>query len=365
MHDRRLLIVVNHAGFFLSHRLPIAIAAKERGWDVHVATPRSKHVPRIEAAGLQWHPLRLTRSGLNPFGELRAVADLVRLYRALRPDVIHHVTTKPVLYGTFAARIARMPAVVNALAGLGHAFSHRLLRYPVRAAYAFALRHPNVRFIFQNDDDRGVFRWIPNDRVTMIRGSGVDAERFVPSQQQHDPLTVVLASRLLFSKGVPEFVEAARRLRGRARFVIVGEPDPDNPGSIPLAQLEAWAADGTVEYWGRREDMAEVLAGADVFCLPTYYREGVPKAVIEAASCGLPVVTTDTPGCRDIVRDGENGILVPPRDVDALVRALDTLLSDPALRRRLGDAGRARVLSDFSLPQVVNATLRIYGELAR
>jgi glycosyltransferase involved in cell wall biosynthesis len=374
----KILIVVNHAGFFLSHRLPIAVAAKARGWDVHIATPRSKHVPRIEAAGLRWHPIRLSRSGLNVFAELRTIFDLFRLYRSLRPDVVHHVTTKPVLYGTFAARLARIPAVVNALAGLGHVFydsgANRLLRGLVLAAYSFALRHPNVRFIFQNDDDRDVFlrrRWVRSEAVTMIRGSGVDAERFAPAlrnrsdDRQQIPPTVILASRLLYTKGVPEFVEAARRLEGRARFVVVGEPDPDNPGSIPLAQLQAWAGEGSVEYWGRREDMHEVLAAADVFCLPTYYREGVPKAVIEAASCGLPVVTTDTPGCRDIVRDGENGLLVPPRDVDALVRALDRLLADPALRRRMGDAGRARVLRDFSLPQVVDATLRIYEELRR
>ena len=154
----KLLIVVNHAGFFLSHRLPVALAAKAGGWDVHIATPLSKHVPRIEAAGLQWHPIRLSRSGLNVFAELRTIFDLFRLYRSLRPDIIHHVTTKPVLYGTFAARVARMPAVVNALAGLGHVFyANRLLRWLVLAAYAIALRHPNIHFIFQNDEDRDVF----------------------------------------------------------------------------------------------------------------------------------------------------------------------------------------------------------------
>lgn len=370
----KVLIVVNHAGFFLSHRLPVALAAKARGWEVHIATPRSKHVPRIEAAGLQWHPIRLSRSGLNAFAELRTIVDLVRLYRAIRPDVIHHVTTKPVLYGTLAARIARMPAVVNALAGLGHVFydsgANRLLRSVVLAGYSLALRHPNVHFIFQNDEDRDVFlqrRWVHRDAVTMIRGSGVDVERFVPAPRIEGVApTVVLASRLLYTKGVPEYVEAARRIRGRgssARFVIVGEPDPDNPGSIPLAQLQAWAEEGSVEYWGRREDMPEVLAAAEVFCLPTYYREGVPKAIIEAAACALPVVTTDTPGCRDIVRDGENGLLVPPRNVDALEQALEKLLADPELRRRMGDAGRLRVMQDFSLSQVVDATLRVYEDL--
>ena len=366
----KILIVVNHAGFFLSHRLPIALAAKERGWDVHIATPRSKHVPRIEEAGLNWHPIRLSRSGLNAFAELRTIVDLYRLYRELRPDVIHHVTTKPVLYGTVAARLSRMPAVVNALAGLGHEFRSGLLRRLVRTAYTVALRHPNVHFIFQNDEDRDSFlqgRKIPADAVTMIRGSGVDVERFVPVRDRSSStLTVILASRLLFTKGVAEFVEAAGRLKRRgidARFVIVGEPDPDNPGSIPLAQLQAWAANGDVEYWGRREDMHRVLADADVFCLPTYYREGVPKAVIEAAACGLPVVTTDTPGCRDVVHDGENGLLVPPRDVDALERALEKLLTDPELRKRMGEAGRERVLRDFSLSRVVNATLKIYEDL--
>jgi glycosyltransferase involved in cell wall biosynthesis len=369
---RRLLFVVNHAGFFLSHRLPIALAARDAGYDVVIATPKSRHVPRIIESGLAWEEIRMRRSSVNLFAELRSLIDLVRLYRRLKPDVVHHVTTKPVLYGTIAARLTRVPAVVNALAGLGHVFyesgTRRLLRRIVLFAYSFALHHRNARFIFQNMEDRELFvsrGWVKAENTILVRGSGVDVERFVPAASRAGgPLTVVLASRLLYTKGVGEFVAAARALRGRARFVLVGEPDPDNPGSIPEAQLREWASDGSIEYWGRRDDMPEVLAATDVVCLPTYYREGVPKVLIEAAACGVPIVTTDTPGCRDIVRDGENGVLIPPRDAGALAAALRALLGDAALRARMGTRGRQRALEEFSLPRVIDATLSLYRELA-
>lgn len=372
---RRILMVVNHAGFFLTHRLPLAVTARERGHEVHIATPRSKHVPVIEANGLAWHPVRLTRSGTNPFAELRAVSDLVSLYRRLRPDLVHHVTTKPVLYGTAAARITGVPAVVNALAGLGHLsladdFFHRLLRGGVRLGFKAILRHRNMRVIFQNEDDRSAFvdRGILSLRETvLVPGSGVDPDLFLPANRPRgNPPVVVLPSRMLYTKGVAEFVSAARILRAdgaTARFVLVGEPDPDNPASIPAWQLSRWASEGVVEWQRRRDDMPAVYAESDIVVLPSY-REGMPKVLIEAAACGLPAVTTDVPGCRDVVQHERSGLLVPVRDQGReLAKAIARLLGDEELCRSMGRRGRELVLERFALPRVIDQTLSLYGEL--
>ena len=371
----RILFVVNHAGFFLSHRLPLALAAQRAGYDVIVVTPKSRHVPQIEAAGLAWAPLRLSRSGTRPWTEAMTLASLYGTYRRLRPDLVHHVTSKPVLYGTPVARVAGVRAVVNAISGMGSNFSHDLsgsgtVRSLLSVGYRTALRHRNMRVIFQNESHQQEFvrrGWVRADQSVLIRGSGVDTDVFAPATAVPEgvPL-VVLVSRMLHSKGIADFVGAAERLRlegVNARFALIGDPDPDNPDSVREDELRAWHDEGAVEYWGRREDVADVLRGAVIACLPTCLPEGVPKSLIEAAACGLPIVTTDIPGCRELVSDGVNGFLVPLRQVESLAAALRTLLNDPALRARMGAAGRARVLEQYSLPRVVDAHLAVYGEL--
>lgn len=366
----RILYVAAEAAFFVTHRLPLALAARERGFDVVVATPSGRLAEVIRQNGLEWHEIVVRRS-TNVVRELRAVPNLYRLYRKVRPDVVHHVAIKAVLYGTFAARLARVPAVVNAVTGLGYAGDERrartLLARALRFAFDQLLKHPRMRVIFQNVEDRDVFiarGWIGAEDAVLIRGSGVDTDVFAPALQPPEgPPLVVLASRLLSSKGVAEFVEAARRLKARgtdARFAVVGEPDPDNPETITAARLDEWRGEGAVEVWGRRADMPAVLRQASLFVLPTYYREGVPKALIEAAAAGLPAVTTDTAGCRDIVVDGETGLLVPPRDVPALTDAIDALLGDRPRRETMGRAARARVLAHFSLQHVIEQTMGVY-----
>ena len=372
---RRILYVVNHAGFFISHRLPLAIAARDAGYEVHIATPRSKHVPQLQAAGFTWHVLPLVRSAVNPLNEIRSFFAIYRLYRRLNPDLVHHVTSKPVLYGSIAARLAGVHAVVNAIPGVGYAFGkggllRRLLRTIIRRAYRVALKQRNGRVIFQNREQLEEFvhdgRVKASDAV-LIAGSGVDVSQFVPVERRdHSPLTVVLASRMLTSKGVKEFVEAARLLRNRgidARFQLVGEPDPDNPESIPIETLRRWDSEGIVSYAGRREDMPVVLADCDVFVLPTYYGEGLPKVLVEAAASGLPIVTTDWPGCRDVVTDRVNGLLVPIRDVQSLAHAIQQLLTDKPSRDAMGKRGRERAVERFALSGVVAETLAVYREL--
>jgi glycosyltransferase involved in cell wall biosynthesis len=373
--ERRLLMVVNHAGFFLSHRLPIALAAREAGFDVHVATPQSKHVPQILQTGLKWHSIALSRAGINLFRELETIAGLYRLYRELRPDIVHHVTSKPVLYGTIAARLGGVPAVVNAISGVGYVFTgttplHRLLRLIVTSVYRLTMRHKNMRVIFQNREHEHEFvrnRWVLAADAVLIPGSGADPDVFRPTPRGESPVVkVILASRMLYAKGIREFVAAARILRDRqtpAKLILVGEPDPANPQSSTRAELEAWDAEGIVEYRGRSEDMPAVMAGADIFCLPTYYGEGVPKVLIEAAASGLPIVTTDWPGCRDVVEDEVSGLLVPVRDPLALADALERLARDRDLRLKMGTSARAKAISGFSLAMVIDSTLEIYEEL--
>lgn len=370
----RLLFVCNQARFFLTHRLCLAEGAARAGYEVHVAVPLgSPGTERLLATGFTVHDVPMARSGINPVEESRAVLALARVYRRVRPDVVHHVTIKPVLYGSIVARAVGVPAVVNAVTGLGFAFADesfraRATRLVAGLLWRTAFGHPRLRAVFQNADDRdelvatGAVR---AEQVVMTKGSGVDLQAFRPGAPAPGAPIVLFAARMLWLKGVGEFVEAARRLRARgvdARFVLVGDTDA-NPTSVPEAQLRAWAEEGAVEWWGRRDDMPVVLAQASVFCLPTYYREGIPKAILEAAACGLAIVTTDTRGCREAVTDGVDGLLVAPRDVDALVDALGRVLGDPALRAQLGAAARARAEREFGDAVVLARTLAAYEAL--
>ena len=369
----KLLFFVSEDWYFCSHRLPIAEAAIRQGYHVVVVTRVKNHGERITRAGCKLVPVRLSRRGKNPFSELRLLFDLVRIYRRECPDIVHQVALKPVIYGSIAARISRVPAVVNALAGMGHLFisKHwrvRLFRPFVEFAYRQLLNHANYRVILQNPDDQDflVKRGIVEQHcITLIRGSGVDTHTYVPTLMPAGAPLVMLVSRMLWDKGVGEFVEAARRLRQAgvlARFALVGDADAENPAAIPDVVLRDWENEGVIERWGRRDDMIRVFGEAHIVCLPSY-REGLPKVLIEAAASGRPIVASDAPGCREIVRDGENGFLVPVRDAIALAAALQKLIGDPDLCSRMGRRGREIVEAEFALDKVVQQTLALYKEL--
>ena len=366
----RLLYLVAEDWYFCSHRLPLAVAARASGFEVTVATRVRKHEQQIRDAGLSLEPIGLDRHSHHPLRELRSLAQIARIYRRVRPDLAHHVAVKPVLYGSIAARIARTPAVVNAIAGQGYVVSSsdlraRLLRPAIQMAYRVLLNHGGSRLIVQNPDDVAALtdgRLVDRERVVMIRGSGVDTAHFSPAPEAEGVCLVVLPARLLRDKGVVEFVEAAGALRARgvqARFALVGEPDPGHPAEITLSEIERWRQEGVVEYWGWRDDMRAVFEQAHLVCLPSY-REGLPKALIEAAACGRAIVTCDVPGCREVVRDEDNGLLVPARSVEPLAHALHRLIEDMALRRRMGARGRERALREFSVHKVIEDTLAVY-----
>jgi len=366
----RLLFVVNNPAFFLSHRLPLALAAQRAGYDVHVATMAGDSVSRIQAHGLTHHIIPMTRSGKNPLQELRTVWSLYRLFRQLRPDVVHLVTIKPVLYGGIAARLAGVPAMVSAISGLGFVFVAKgakasVVRQVVTVLYRLALGHRNSRIVFQNGNDRDVLRdlgAVRNEQVVMIRGSGVDLSDYAAVAEPPPPIVVLMVARLLRDKGVIEFVDAARILRregANVRMLLAGGIDPGNPASVTQADVNEWQRQGIIEALGERRDIAELYAAAHIAVLPSY-REGLPRSLIEAAACGRAVITTDVPGCRDAIEPDETGLLVPSHDAQALAAAISRLANDNGLRQKMGAAGRALAEREFDIEDVCRKHLEIY-----
>jgi len=359
--------------YFCHHYLALARAVREAGFAVTVITGVTEHADLIRGAGLDLIPLAVSRKGMNPLRELESILALKRILRRLRPALLHNIAQKPVLYGTLAARLAGVPAVVNGVAGMGYLFTSgsgraRLLRPLVGRAYRALLAAPNVRVLVQNPDDQRQVRRLTGVVPVLIPGSGVDLTRFVPRSEPPGPPVVVLASRMLWDKGIGEFVAAARLLRQRgslARLVLVGKPDPGNPASVSADQLQDWAREGCIQWWGYRADMPAVMAAAHIACLPSYYREGLPKFLIEAAAAGLPLVTTDATGCREAVEPGKNGLLVPPRDAGALADALERLAGDEDLRRRFGARSRVLAQERFDATRIHGATLAVYDELLK
>lgn len=376
--NRKILFVINIDWFFLSHRLPIALKALEQGYQVHVATGISDKTAELQAHGLIVHPLPVTRSRVGLGEIVGLLIRLWKLFREIQPDVVHLITLKLVVFGGVMARLAGVPVLVSALPGLGFVFIARgiwptIRRKVIGVLFRVALGHAHGMVICQNRDDLEMvsrLARLPAGRLTLIPGSGVALDQFVDTPLPTGRPVVLLAARMLIDKGVREFVTAARAFHVRTngqgtespRFVLVGAPDPGNPASLTRQELETWAREGVVEIWGKRRDMPKVLAAATIVVLPSY-REGLPKVLCEAAACGRPVVTTDVPGCRDAVRSGVTGLLVPARDSGALAEAIGRLLADPTLCARMGRAGRRWAEEVFDVHQVVAGHLDIYERL--
>lgn len=363
----RLLFVVTEDWYFVSHRLALAVEARRAGFDVAVATRFGKHRRTIEDAGLRAIPFDMNRRGLNPLALMREAMVLAGIFRREHPDLVHLVALRPVVVGGLAARMAGIPRIVSAVTGMGFLFTD-VGRMPwVRRALQRTLPWLLSRglTIVQNDDDARQLTafGLSSEHLRLIPGAGVDTGRFAPRETSGGAPVVMMASRLLRDKGIGEFVDAARALRDRGpRFVLVGAIDPENPASISDLELQRWMAEGVVEWWGHSADMAATLMRADIVCLPSY-REGLPKILLEAMACGKACIATDVPGCRDAVRDKDNGLLVPARDSAALVSAIGRLLDHPDQRQRMGVRGRARAVEEFSQERVIEATLAVYREV--
>jgi glycosyltransferase involved in cell wall biosynthesis len=370
----RILFVDNQVGDFLQYRIVLARKLREIGFDVHVAVPREPGLEDISRQAIPVHVFYLRRKSTRPLDELLCLVSLLRLYQRLRPTLVHHVCLKPALYGGIAARIAGVPAAVDTLTGLGYLFTThtvktRLLRSMVARGFRFSFRHQNHRVILQNSDDRDCLLArsnMPGDHAVLIKGSGVNLSLFTPEPEPDGPPVVLMASRLLWTKGVGEFVTAARVLRARrirARFVLLGEPDPGHPSAVPVRTLEHWRDAGDVEWPGWQHDMPALIAQSHIVCLPSYYGEGVPRILLEASASGRPIVATDTPGCREVVRHGQNGLLVPAGDGEALIGAIAQLIENAPLRAAMGTRGREIAGIEFSVEQVIDANLAVYRSL--
>lgn len=374
-----LLYVINEAFFFLSHRSELAQAALGE-FEVHLAAPQDHvwapagfDVSQIKAMGIQWHALPLSRRGQSPIQELRTVFHLARIMREVRPSLMHLLTIKPNIYGGLLARVMGVPAVVYSMTGLGQVFvarglHGRLRRLAIRAVLALAFSHRNATVIVQNSSDFNVVAsLLPAAQApVLIKGAGADLSAFNVTPEPEGPPLTILAARLIWEKGIGEFAAAAKIIREKgiaARFALVGDTHSSNPRAVPEETLRSWAP--IVEWWGRRDDMPAVMAAAHIVSLPSGYGEGVPKVLIEAAAAGRPIVASDIPGCREVVVEGQNGLLVPVGNADALAAALERLIQNAPERVRMGARGRSIAEAEFDVRVVVDNTVGIYRHLLK
>jgi len=371
----RLLYLVTEDWYFWSHRLSLARAAKQAGYEVHVATRVAEYGPAMEREGFVVHALPWRRKGQLPLAAMRAFAAIVHVLSQVHPDILHNVALKPVVFGSAAARWVGTMKCVNAITGLGFVFTDPGLRAGIfrrllRVAFGFAVDRAGNTAILQNEDDRKVLTtgsFLTRSSVVIIRGSGVDTQHFLPLPEPgSEPVTIAAVTRMLTIKGVADVVEASRILRSRNiphRLRLAGEPDPDNPSSFTRETLEAWGSEPGIEWLGHQADVRDVWAKAHIAVLASHGGEGLPKTLLEAAACARPIVATDVAGNREIAHHGVNAILVRPHNPTELAEALSALIDDADRRRAYGAAGRNLVLQGLSSEAVDKETLALYNAL--
>jgi glycosyltransferase involved in cell wall biosynthesis len=371
----KVLLFANTDWYLFNFRQSLAAALRDAGHEVLLLSPPGPYGEKLRELGYRWEPAPMVRRSLNPLREYALVRWIRRLMEREQVDLVHGFTIKPAVYGSIAARLAGVPARVNSVAGLGYVFTNSaplaiVLRPVIRRLFKSALDGDGARLILQNPDDIVMFsraRLVDPGKVRLIPGSGVDCSRFAPvnSRRGSQRFRVVLPARLLWDKGLAEYVEASRILRARGipvEFLLAGEPDPGNPAAVPDTVVRGWVNDGLLQWLGHVNDMPALFNSVQAVVLPSY-REGLPKGLIEAAACALPLVTTDVPGCREVVTHEQNGLLVPVKNALALADAIARLQGDPALCERLGAAARAKALSHFDERSVIERTLGVYREL--
>ncbi|MBN1270832.1 MAG: glycosyltransferase family 4 protein [Candidatus Aminicenantes bacterium] len=372
--QKKIIFVYNDAGYLYRFRLSLMLSMKNKGWEVIAVSPYDDHAKRIENKGISFWKLPLERKGKNPFEDIRVFFRLTGLYIKEKPFIVHHFTVKPVIYGTLAARFAGIPGIVNLIPGLGYVFFRGgLLQRFVEIMYRISFA-PRVRVIFQNADDLNYFtrrKLVNRQQTRLICGSGINMDMFDPEKfsQQKRPDTVIftLVARMLWDKGIAEFADAAKMVHQKnahTKFVLLGDPDAGNPASVPTSWLERLQKLDFIDWIKHRENIRPILAYSSVVVLPSY-REGAPRALIEAAAMAKPIITTDVPGCREIVENGTNGLLVPKKNAASLAEAMLTLAGDAALRRRMEKSSRERALKYFDERLIIQQTQKIYAELMK
>jgi glycosyltransferase involved in cell wall biosynthesis len=369
----KLILFANTDWYLYNFRLSLARHLDEEGWEVVLASPPGQYTKHFSQFRFRWVPIQFRRRSTRIDQEIITLLRIIWFYLKEKPDLVQHFTIKPVFYGSLAARLTGVPAVVNSVTGLGYFFLskeaqvQRLRRFML-GLYRFALRHRRSRVIFENAFDMKVYTdlgLVDDEHARMVQGVGVDLDRFSPHPEKRGMPTVIMPARMLWDKGVREFVEAARLLKQeglKARFALVGAPDPGNPTTIPEDQLYRWVQEGSVEWWGHRLDMPEIYRDSHLVALPSY-SEGLATVLLEAAASGRPIVATDIPGCSEVVRDQITGFLVGVGDHEALARSIEVLVKDRKLRKKMGTQGREWVENRFSQQAVNQATIDIYNEL--
>ena len=368
----KIAFVYNSASYLYRFRLGLMLSMKNRGWQVIAVSPFDEYADRIEAEGIRFWALPIHRKAKNPWEDLRIGLRLAGFYRREKPNIVHHFTIKPVIYGTAAARLAGISGIVNLIPGLGHVFLRgggiqSLVENMYRTVFS-----SRVQVIFQNHDDLDFFvkkKIVRKEQSHLILGSGVDTEMFSPDKFHVDPsptrLIFSMACRMLWEKGVSEFVEAAKIVKqrnSRAHFRLIGDPDMGNPASVPISWLEEKTTLGFIDWVRHNDDIRPYLSDSAVAVLPSY-REGVPRTLLEAAAMAKPIVTTDVPGCREVVEDGVNGFLVPPKNVERLAQAMLKLADDQGMRKKMGQAGREKMLQSFTEHIIIRKTLEVYEKI--
>ena len=368
---RKILYIVNSDWFFISHRLPIGLKLLSLGYDVHLATSFSEDIEKLNSLGFKTHELKLDRFELNLFKSLRSFIQILRIVYKIKPEIIHSVTIKPVIFGGLASRIYQKAIFVASISGLGYVFTNKnltsyILKFIVKKLYKLSLSQRKLKVIFQNKRDEDILTKLcklKNKDKVLIPGSGIDLDKFKPTLVDKDSNIILFASRLLISKGIIEFISCAKEFYGSGlRFVIAGKLDKDNPDCIGQEILEEEVKAGFVEYLGDVQNIKELILSAKVLLLPSYYGEGLPKILIEAAACGIPVITTNHPGCKDAIINNKTGLLVPIKDVQSLILALKKLLRSKKLCKNMGEEARKLAIEKFDVNNVIKKHIEIYNQ---
>lgn len=373
----KLAILINDLSFFCSHRLPIAEAAKDKSFNVVIGYGELGGADPIllKNKGLNVSFVPMQRAGFNIFKNLKSIFYIWRFFKREKPDIAHLVTIKPYLFGGIIARIIGVPSLVSAVSGLGSLFIHKnlksiFLRFLIYPMYQAAFNHLNQIIIFQNQSDaREMLKWgvLNEHKIRLLRGSGVKLEKFINLEESAGVPVICFAARLLVDKGLYDFISAAKVLKKRgikAHFLLAGELDTQNPSGINVNEFNRIKDEGYVEILGYQKDIPKLYARSHIICLPSY-REGLPKALIEAAAANRAVVTTDVPGCRDAIIPNKTGLLVPVRNSEALANAIQYLIENSEKRQSMGRAGRKLAEKDYAIENIVNAHLKIYEELIK
>jgi len=374
--NKKVLVFVNSDWFFLMHIFPIINSLKSEDVDIYILTLNSGKKKEIIEKGFYFEHLEIDRKGTNIFVELQTILNVYRMYKKIKPDIVHNITIKPIIYGSLISRLLDIKTI-NTVCGLGYSFINplsNLKNYIAFLGYSFALRYKKSFHFFENKNDRDFFVnkevILPNIRNEVVNGVGTNLEKYYPIQNNsssENKIIITLASRMLWEKGVKEFVEASKIIyttyKGKVEFRLYGKIDKGNPGSIPQDYLESIEVENYIKWFGFENDMISVFKKTDIIVLPSFYGEGCPMVLMEACAMGLPIVTTDSVGCRECVDEGVNGFKVPIKSVDKLVEAIEKLTLDKDLRMEMGKGSREKAERDFDQNNIIKQYLKVYNKM--